>query len=233
MSWKQQGIDIIKRRWQLIAIVCAVTLSYFLLTYQTAKERANIQMRFIVGQIPFESAHTKEEERYYNWVSSEYVVAGISDWSNGNSFAKLVSDRLLALNYEAYKDMDVQKVSDDMYAQAARSQLLVNVYHDTEQGVKDFADAVTYVFVNQAATESGIPQLALDRPVVTPIDGEHIIQDYRPFLQAQMDLPTRLTFGLLSGFVVALLVELFDPTIRYQRGNEILGLPLMGEIPKG
>ena len=49
---------------------------------------------------------------------------------------------------------------------------------------------------------------------------------------SQLDLPLRIMLALLAGVGLALLVEYLDPTIRDRHEAELLGLQILGEIPR-
>ena len=57
-------------------------------------------MHFLVSQEPLDSTLEIEEERYNLWVTSEYVVWGLSDWANGTKFAQEVSEQMILDGYD-------------------------------------------------------------------------------------------------------------------------------------
>lgn len=223
-------LDALKRRRRLIAIVSLITIAGLLVTYAPQEKVQRIEMHFIVGQEPIlDSDIVTEEERYFRWVASEYIVYGVHDWASATIFADEVSKRMIAAGYDDY---DTELVDSNMYANAQRSRLLLGVVAGDEETVIDFASIASAVLLEKAG--EGIPQLQNEPAAIFPIDPyiEPLVTEVSRTVSVQTALPMRLVFGILSGFVVAALFELFDPTIRYREAAERLKLPILGEIPK-
>ncbi len=227
MTWNQLK-DIISRRWRLIATVCAFGMILSVLTFSQPEEWHRMQLQFIVGQVPPDSALELAEENYFNWRASEYVSAGISDWSNGTLFAESVSERLQAWGYD---EMTTGEVAQYMAAQAGRSLLTIQVVDATEEGVRDFGQAVVEVLEEQSGNE--IPQLKAGIPVIFSVDSVDTaeVEEYVLSVGDQLAVPTRLWLSLISGFIVVAVLELLDPTIRYRTTAKRLKMELLGEIP--
>lgn len=230
MNFQRRVIDALKRRRRLIAIVSLICLAGLLATYTPAEQVQRIEMHFIVGQEPLvDSTLITEEERYFRWVASEYIVYGVHDWASATLFAEEVSERMIAAGYDDY---NVEEVDSNMYASVQRSRLLLGVVAGDEETVKDFAEIATSVLLEQAG--AGIPQLQNEPAAIFPIDplADPLVTQISQTISDQTALPIRLVIGMLSGFIVAAVVELFDPTIRYRDAAKRLNLPLLGEIPK-
>lgn len=227
MTWNQAK-DIINRRWRLIATTCAFGMILSVLTFTQPPQWNRIQLQFIVGQIPPDSALALAEENYFNWRASEYVSAGISDWSNGTRFAESVSEKLIAMGYD---EMKTGKVAQDMQSQAGRSLLTIQVVHQDDVILRDFAHAVVEVLEEQSGNE--IPQLKAGIPVIFSVDSADVaeIEKYVPSVGDQLAIPTRLWFSMISGFILVAVLEVIDPTIRYRSTAKRLKIELLGEIP--
>lgn len=225
----------VQRRKRLITTTSAVVLLLLLLTYRLPQREYQIELKFIVGRDPLPQTDTLtqrgEEERYYRWVASEYEVYAVTDWLNGTQFSQDVSDKLVALGY---KELDEETVNQYMYAEAARSRLLINVVYQNKQTL----ELIAQIVLNTLSATVGnnqltIPQLGSEPVQLFPIDvtDKFVIQDFNPPVSAQFSLPLRIILGLLSGFVVAAIFELYDPTIYHRSAIKHLKLPLLGEIP--
>ncbi len=216
---------VVKRRWLLMLLPAVVVLVLGLLTYRPSPPIFNTGVRFIVGQPPAEATDSLDEQRYYNWLTSEYIVNGLTDWVRGGEFAQLVSD------YLATQALGVppEAIQGAISADNARSMLTLSMTNGDPTLLGHMMDGVIVVLMEQNA--AAMPQLGgisaeivqLDQPVVNPIPSG---------FRSQLDLPFRIALALAVGLGLALLVEYLDPTIRDRDEASQLDLPLLGEIPK-
>lgn len=215
---------ICKRRWWLIVIPPLVVAVVSLVTYSPPPPAGfNVGVNFIVSQEPAELSANPDENRYYNWLASEYIVNGLTDWVTGNEFKTAVSQQLAAQN------IDAPPLSFNVVADNVRSKLQLSIQHGDAGTLAHIMEAAIDVLTEQNAAV--LPQLGgetavivlVDQPVVTPI-GQSI--------RSQLDIPLRIVLALIAGLGLALLVEYLDSTIRDREQVENLDLPLLGEIPK-
>ncbi|MEW5987146.1 MAG: hypothetical protein AB1791_10970 [Chloroflexota bacterium] len=214
-----------RRRWSLVVIPAVVGLLWGLLTYRPPAPAYNVGVRFVVGQRPSELATTSDEQRYYNWTTSEYVVNGLTDWVRGGNFAGRVSERLAAEGLAVAPGA----IQAGLAADNVRSMLTLSVtYGDATVLERIVAAAIA---VLQEENASALPQLGgqpaelaqLDQPIINPIPAG---------IRSQLDLPLRIGLALAAGFGLALLVDYLDPTLRGREEVEAMGLTIMGEIPR-
>ena len=92
--------QVLKRRWPLVLIPAIIVLAIGLLTYQPPVPTYTTGVRFIVGQAPAPATDLEDEERYYNWLTSEYIVNGLTDWVRGGEFATAVSQYLAGQGHD-------------------------------------------------------------------------------------------------------------------------------------
>ncbi|MCP4423229.1 MAG: hypothetical protein GY803_01925 [Chloroflexi bacterium] len=221
----RQYWKLFKRRWLLVVIPAVVVLAVGLATYQTPPPAYNAGVRFIVGQTPGEAADTTDEQRYYNWLTSEYIVNGLTDWVKGNGFATAVSRELAADGF----NIQPGAIQGGIAADNVRSMLQISLTYGNADALAAMMDAVAKVLIEQNA--AGLPHLdgetvvlvQLDRPIVNPIPTG---------IRSQLDLPFRALLALGAGAGLALLVEYLDPAIRERDELETIGLSVVGEIPK-
>ena len=88
--------NVIRRRWALALIPAVIVLAVGVAMWRPAPPAYNAGVRFIVGQPPGAAAAEFDEQRYFNWTTSEYIVNGLADWVRGGKFAEAVSKRLAA-----------------------------------------------------------------------------------------------------------------------------------------
>ena len=213
----------IRRRGLLLAIPTAIVLAVSLATYTPPPPLYNAGVRFLVAQSPSPAAATTDEERYYNWLASEYIVNGLADWVRGGAFAAAVSQEL------AQQGLEVPPGAIQVAPDNARSMLTLSLVHGNPDTLAAIMEAAIRVLFEQNA--AALPQLGgetaelvqLDQPVVNQLPGS---------LRSQLDLPLRVLLALGAGLGLALLVEYLDPTIRDREELEAVGLPILGEIPR-
>lgn len=214
-----------KRRWLLVFLPIAVVLAVGLATYKVPPPVYNVGVRFIVGQAPAADTATSDQERYYNWTASEYVVNGLTDWVTGSRFAAAVSQELAAQGL----DVPSEAIQGSLAADNSRSMLTISLTYSDAQLLARMIDAVAKVLIEQNA--DALPQLGGETAVLVQID-QPIVNQIPAGIRSQLDLPFRLLLAIVAGIGLALLVEYLDPTIRERDELARLGLPVMGEIPK-
>lgn len=216
--------SVFRRRWLLVLIPPLVVALFSAVTYQAPPAPGfNVGVNFIVGQQPVPGAELADQERYYNWLGSEYIVNGLTDWAVSGRFKTAVSQQLAAQN------LDVSPGSFSVAADNVRSKLQISIQHGDANTLAQIMDAAITVLTEQNA--AALPQLGgetavlvlLDEPVVTPLPRS---------LSSLLDIPLRLAIGLAAGLGLALLVEYLDPTIRSREEAEAMGFAILGEIPK-
>lgn len=228
----KRATQAIRRRFRLAVITSIIALAALLLTYERPIKQQRIEMHFLVSQEPLDSTLEIEEERYNLWVASEYVVWGLADWANGTNFAEEVSRQMIALDYDS-EDFSTQEIDKNMYSSAARSRLLIGVLADDEKSVRDMARIASDIIVNRPG--EGIPQFERARAfpfLLDNIEDENLVVEVDPNITEQIGLPARLLLGLLSGMLLALLLDYLDPTIRYPDRMKTLDIPILAEIPE-
>jgi capsular polysaccharide biosynthesis protein len=208
----------------LVVIPAVVVLLFGVATYRRPAPAYNVGVRFLVGQDPPVIDNDWGEERYYNWLASEYIVNALTDWVKGNEFAAAVSSQL------ALDGIDVTpgSIQDGLAADGARSMFTLSFVHGDAETAAQVMNAA--IVVMQQDNASAIPVLTdepatlvpLDSPAVTPLPAG---------LRSRLDLPLRVALAIAVGFGLAFLVEYLDPTVRDRREVEAIGLKLLGEIP--
>ncbi|MEJ2747275.1 MAG: hypothetical protein P8183_05110 [Anaerolineae bacterium] len=213
-----------KRRWLIVVLPAVIVLAIGLATYQSPPPVYNVGVRFLVAQPPAEASETLDEQRYYNWLASEYIVNGLTDWVKGGSFATAVSQELAAQGL----DVPAGAIQGSLAADNARSMLTISMTYGDSQVLAAMVDAVAVVLQEQ---NSVLPQVGGETPVLVQLD-QPVVNQIPAGIRSQLDLPLRILLALAAGIGLALLVEYLDPTIREREELTEMGLPVVGEIPK-
>jgi capsular polysaccharide biosynthesis protein len=195
-----------------------------LATYSPPARSYNAGVRFIVGQPPGSEALTSDQERYYNWLGSEYIVNGLTDWIRGGKFAEAVSE------YLSTKGIDVPPgaIQGGLAADNARSMLTVSLTGGDPQQVEQMLAGIITVLTQQNA--QALPQLGGENAILTQLD-EPVVNPITAGLRSQLELPLRIALAIIAGIGLALLAHYLDPTVRDRGELERLGLPVIAEIP--
>ncbi|MAT97284.1 MAG: hypothetical protein CL608_09095 [Anaerolineaceae bacterium] len=215
---------IFRRRWLLVLIPPLVVALFSAVTYQPPPAPGfNVGVNFIVAQSPSPGAELADEDRYYNWLGSEYIVNGLTDWAVSGNFKTAVSNQL------AQENIDVAPGSFSVIADNVRSRLQLSIQHGDAETLGHIINAAIVVLSEQNG--DALPQLGgetavlvlLDEPIVTPLPRS---------LSSLLDIPLRIAIGIAAGLGLALLAAYLDPTIRSREEAEALGLAVLGEIPQ-
>lgn len=217
--------QVLKRRWLLVLIPAIVVLTIGLVTYQPPAPAYTTGVRFIVGQTPAPGTERQDEQRYYNWLTSEYIVNGLTDWVRGGEFATAVSQYLAGQGHT----VQAPSIQAGLAADNARSMLTISLSGGNTQQLAIMMDGVIAVLTRQNA--EALPQLGGENARLTQLD-QPAISQAPAGIRAQLELPLRILLALLAGAALALLFEYLDPTIRSREELQELGLTILGEIPK-
>jgi capsular polysaccharide biosynthesis protein len=216
--------SIFRRRWLLVLIPPLIVALFSVVTYQSPPAPGfNVGVNFIVGQSPTPGADLADEDRYYNWLGSEYIVNGLTDWAVSGNFKTAVSTQL------TQDGIEVSPGSFSVAADNVRSKLELFIQHGDADTLAHIMNAAIKVLTEQNA--AALPQLGgdtavlilLDEPVVTPLPRS---------LSSLLDIPLRIAIGTAAGLGLVLLVNYLDPTIRNREEAETMGFVVLGEIPK-
>lgn len=216
---------VLRRRWLLVLIPAAVVLLVGIATYNPPPAVYNVGVRFLVSQPPAPLARESDEDAYYTWLESEYIVNALTDWVNGNRFGAAVSAELA----EEGIIIPAGAIQGALVADNARSMLTVSLTYGDSAALEAMVAAV--IGVLQEQNVAALPQLGNEPAQLTLLDTPVVNQIPAGF-RSQLDLPLRLLIALAAGVGLAFLVDYLDPTVRLREEVEALGLPLLGEIPK-
>lgn len=217
--------NILRRRWALALIPAVIVLVIGLATWRPAPPAYNAGVRFIVGQPPGAAAGEFDEQRYYNWLTSEYIVNGLTDWVRGGKFAEAVSKRLAAQGI----DVPPGAIQGGLAADNARSMLTLSLTAADPALLARMIDGAIAVLTEDNA--AALPQLGGETAVLTQLD-DPVVNPIGAGIRSQLDLPLRVALALVAGAGLALLAHYVDPAVRDRAEVEQAGLAVLGEIPR-
>lgn len=215
--------QIIRRRWWIMIIPPAIVLLWAAVSYESPPTTYNTGVRFLVAQPPGTAAADLDQERYYNWLASEYIVNGLTDWVRGNNFAAAVSAELQSQGHE------VPAYEIGIAPDNTRSMLTVSINHGDPERLAMIMDAT--ITVLQEQNSAALPQLGGDEAVLILLDTPSV-NPIPAGITSQLDWPLRLFIALAAGVALGLVVEYLDPFVHSKDDVKKLDLPLLGQIPK-
>lgn len=212
------------RRWWLAVAPVLVVLIHTVVTYRAPAATYQVVMRFAAGTPP--AGLSLDYDRYYPWLTSEYIANGLADIARTGLFAERVTARLA----EQGLTVDPAAVRGAIASDNAQSIMVIYLTWGDADGARAVAQAISEELTENGA--SYFPQLAGLEPAVRRLDDPTPIPQ-APGLRAQMLGPAvRLALALALGVGLALLWHYLDPSVRSAEEVEGLGLPVIAQIPR-
>lgn len=217
-----------KRVW-IVALLLLLTLAVSLIGRGPAPAPVyQARLRVTIGLTPEERGPTTYTyDRYYTWLTSEYIVDSFSEVVKSEAFAADVSRHL------AQGDTPLQIPAGAIQGSTVSEQVhriltITITWPDPEQ-LRAIADAAVRAleeenakYFTQLGTE-GATVNVIDSPAIAPVG---------PGLRERLDLPIRLLLALIAGVALAFLLDYLDASVRGREDLESIGLPLLGQIPR-
>jgi len=217
--------NVLLRRWPLAVIPFVVVLALGLATYHRPPPAYNVGIRYSAGlPPPAGSGADYEDDRYYPWLTSEYIVNGLADWVKSGSFAAAVSEHLAQQGV----DIPAGAVQGSVASDNVRSVLTLSMTYGDREALGEMINAATEVLKTRNAEAFPFQGAAA---VVVPLD-QPVINQIPAGLRAALDIPLRLMLAVGAGAGLAFLVDYVDPTVRTRQELEAMGLNVLAEIPK-
>ncbi len=219
----KQMLRILFRWWWLVALPLVVVAAYVGLTYVPPGGSYQVVMRFAVGTEP--AGLSEDYDRYYPWLTSEYVANGLADVAVTGAFAEAVSVRLAAQGLAiAPAALQAAIVSDN-----AQSITVLYLYWGDPEQLLAIAEAASAELIGNGVAYFpqlegvGIAARRLDAPAPVLL---------APGLRAQLLGPImRLALAGVVGLALIFLAHYFDPTVREAAELAALGIPIVGYVP--
>lgn len=215
---------ILLRRWWLVLAPVAVVLIYTAVTYAPPSTTYQVVMRFSAGTEP--AGLSLDYDRYYPWLTSEYIANGLADVAETGAFAQGIAARLT----EGGHDVPAGAIQGAIVTDNAQSILVVYLTWPDPEQIVPLAEAVTdELLMNSAAY---YPQLENLQPAVRRLDSP-VPAPLPPSLRAQLTGPAiRISLAVFVGVGLAFLWHYLDPTVHEVEELEELGWEVVGRIPR-
>lgn len=212
------------RWWWLGATPIVVVLAHVLLTYHAPAPVYQVTLRFTAGGNPA-TALSPDYDRYYAWLSSEYVANGLADLAVTGAFAQSVAQRLA---HDGLK-VDAAAIQRAIVTDNAQSVMVVYLTWPDVDQASVIAAAVGETLIELGPTYypqmDGLGQIAkmADPPAPTALS---------PSLRAQLLGPgVRVLIGGALGAGLIAIAAIADPFVREAGDLEILDIALTGTVP--
>jgi len=225
----RQYFAIVRRRWWLPVALMAVVLLASLFLRPSRAPQYYVSMRFSMGVAPEPlRPDTYNYDRYYTYLTSEYLVDDFSEVVKSAAFAQAVSDRLA----RGANPIQVPAGAIQGSTQTGKLHriLSVHIVWGNPDQLRLIADAVVKTlqednarFFAQLGAE-GAQVFLLDPPNVGVVGAG---------LREKLDLPIRLVLALTAGLALVFLAEYLDNTVRDRSEVEAMGLRVLAEVPRG
>ncbi len=217
-------IKILLRRWWLIVAPVAVVLLYVAVTYRPPAPTYQVVMRFSAGTTP--AGLSEEYDRYYPWLTSEYIANGLADVAVTGTFAQAIAARLAEMGHQ----IPAAAVQPAIVTDNAQSILVVYLTWPDAEQIIAVSEAVTAELIGNGAAY--FPQLEQIEPAVRRLDPPTPTA-LPPGLRTQLMGPAiKIGLALVVGVALALLFHYLDPTVHEAAELEHLGLTVVAEIPR-
>ena len=215
---------ILLRRWWLVVAPLLVVSVYVVATYAPPPMAYQVVMRFSAGTEP--AGLSLEYDRYYPWLTSEYIANGLADVIETGQFAQAVVSRLSGTGME----LSPATVRAGIVADNAQSILVVYVTWPNADQAVALAQAITEELAENSAAY--YPQLEGLMPAVRRLDDPAPVP-MPPRLRAQLAGPAvKMALALSVGVGLAFLWHYLDPTIHEVDALEKLGIAVLARIPR-
>ncbi len=219
LAWR-----IVRDRWWLIVLPVAVTGLWLARSYHPPATTYQTVIRFAVGTKPAPQL-SADYDRYYPWLTSEYIANALADAAVSDRFAERVSAHLAAEGIE----IPASALRGAFIGDNAQSiTVLYITWHDSTQ-LEAIARAAETVIAEEMSND--FPQMAGLGAVARPLDEPTIIP-LAPSLRSQLLGPVmRLGIAFALGLLLAFLAHYFDPFVRDVEDVEAAGLSVRAIIP--
>ncbi len=220
----RQLVKLLLRRWRLVALPVFVVAAYLGLTTSPPVASYLTTMSFAAGTEP--AGLSVDYDRYYPWLTSEYIANALKDIARTQVFAQAVTTRLSEQNLNVDPGMLQSRLSSN------NVQSVVWIYlhwSDAAQSVS-IAEAVSAELTENAAAY--FPQLEGGGLPARRLDAPHPVLVVPGLRSRLLDLGLKLLWAIAAGLGLVLLSHCLDPFIHEQGEIESLGIAVVGVIPR-
>lgn len=216
-----------RRAWIILGLVILTAAFSLLFGAGKAAPVYQASMRVAIGLKPEERGpNVYTYDRYYTWLTSEYLVDSFAEVVKSQAFAQDVSARLAAAGQPL--QIPAGAIQGSTVAEQVHRILTIRITWSDEAQLRAISEAAIAALKENNARyfaqlgTAGADVYVLDAPTFAAIG---------PGLREKLDLPLRLFLALLAGVGLAFLLDYLDLSVRSADELEALGLPVLGRIP--
>ncbi len=220
MELRRYGGIILKRAWIVVTLVLIVLVAS-LIWYPQPSTAFQAHMRFVVGITPEPAGDYYRYDRYYTWLTAEYLVDDLAEVVKSGAFASQVGQ---------LAGLSVAPGAIQGATAAGKTHRVLNVtitWGDAAE-LASLANATAEVLTQHAG--AFFAHLGTETAMVSLIDPPQIAQVGRS-LRERLELPLRLLLAAVAGIVLTFLLDYLDLTVRDRDDLVTLGVPILAEIP--
>jgi capsular polysaccharide biosynthesis protein len=222
MELRQYWRIVYRRLWIIVFLPLIVVAASFAVRPQPA-QGALANLRLAVGIVPEASdGRFYTYDRYYSWLTAEYLADDLSEIIKSRAFAEAVSVRLGA-------SVTPGAIQGATNPQKLHRILTVSVSAGTEQQALDIAGAIAATLKENGS--QFLPQLSAQNAAISVIDPPALVPT-GPGLREKLDLPLRAILALAAALGLVFLLDYLDESVRDASDVEGLGLAVLAEIPR-
>jgi len=221
----RQYWQIIRRRLWIVAVLFVVVLVSSILTHRAPSTAYQSNMRFMIGLEPeAKSGDYYTYDKYYTWLTAEYLIDDAAELVRSGAFAQAVSSHLAGTGI----NVPAGAIHGSTQAGQLHRVLTVSVFWGDAEQLADIANAVVAVLPGEISRHfaqvgtSSVYASLIDPPASFAIGAS---------LKQKLDLPLRLLLALVAGVVLTFLLDYLDETVHSKRELEQGGVDVLAEIP--
>lgn len=214
---------ILASRWRLIAIVTAVTMvaSVAMLAFGPSLYKSDLRLTISVKPEP-RLGNYYTYDKYYTWLSSEYLVDDFGEIVKSDAFARDVSAKLGQTVPAAAIKRDTKTTKTHRILTVTVTTGDAELSHEIANAMRQTMEERAPEYFAQLNTQDAVLRV-IDEPKVEPEMGR---------ARMALEIALRTVVGFLAAIGLAFLLHYLDPTLRTgAEAERTLGLPVLGEIP--
>ena len=217
--------QIIRRRLWVIIALLFVVLTFSLLTRRPHMPTYQTSMRFVVGLEPEpRSGDYYTYDKYYSWLTAEYLIDDTSELVRSRAFAEAVGERVAGTGVS----VPPGAIQGSTQAGQLHRILTVSIVWADQTQLAEIAEAVVDVLPGEIAKHfaqvgtEGVYASLIDPPAIGTVGAS---------LRQRIDIPIRLILALAAGIALTFLLDYLDDTVHKRQELEQTGINVLAEIP--
>ena len=221
----RQYWQIVYRRWWIIVSLLLLVLVISMLMRPARAPVYVASMRFMMGLEPeVKTGDYYTYDKYYTWLTAEYLVDDVSELVRSGAFAQAVSQQLGSAGIT----VPAGAIQGSTQAGTLHRILSVSIVWGDTGELAHIANAVVAVLPSEIAKHfaqvgtGGVYASLIDPPAIGGVGAS---------LREKMDIPIRLLLALIAGVALAFVLDYLDDSVRNKGELENGGVTVLAEIP--